>query len=172
MVATGPQVGCLAFSRDADAFSAPHSVRQLNATSLLVLDDGNNREGCSHYTACVRGLLLVARRPRGIVFDRDAAQRVSSDVQPTTLARHTRRLDCRYAGCFSRAVLYDLDFEKLEASIAWQFEAPLSLPGDSAAAPFSREAWHDAMTHDEYNFDGGSVHPLPSGTVLTAFTAT
>ena len=28
------------------------------------------------------------------------------------------------------------------------------------------------MTHDEYNFDGGSVHALAGGTVLTAFTAT
>jgi hypothetical protein len=96
VVATGPQVGCLAFSRDADAFSAPHSVRQLNATSLLVLDDGNNREGCSHYTACVRGLLLLARRPRGIVFDRDAQCVSSVYVPPTTLARHaSSRLQVR-----------------------------------------------------------------------------
>ena len=118
--------GCLGFARPGDAFSAPHSVRQLNATSLLVLDDGNNREGCSHATG--------------------------------------------YAGCFSRAALYDLDFGAGLARLAWQFEAPLALPGD--AEQYSRADWRNAMTHDEYNFDGGSVHALAGGTVLTAFTAT
>ena len=78
--------------------------------------------------------------------------------------------------CFSRAICYELNRDATVERVAWQFEAPFALPadgGDDAAAPaYSKADWRHAMTHDEYNFDGGSVHPLPSGTVLAAFTAT
>mgnify|MGYP007024374398 FL=1 len=68
-------------------------------------------------------------------------------------------------------MLYQLDFATMRAKLAWQFEAPFRLPNDDAT-PFAKTVWRHVMTHDEYNFDGGSVHPLESGRMLVGFTAT
>lgn len=119
--------GCFSFVHDADMFYAPHSVAQLNGSTLLLLDDGNNRPGCAHFTD--------------------------------------------YAGCWSRAIMYRLDFDTMVARLAWQFEAPFRLPNDDSSI-FSKSVWRHVMTHDEYNFDGGSVHALESDRLLVGFTAT
>lgn len=83
--------------------------------------------------------------------------------------------DLDYKGCFSRAVIYSLNFTTRVAKIDWQFEAPYKLDAVDAAewAPdVAAEIAHwMTMTHDFFNWDGGSVERLDSGYIQVAFTS-
>merc|ERR1719198_1422243 len=83
--------------------------------------------------------------------------------------------DFDYKGCFSRAVLYSLDWEAKKAHVDWQFEAPYMLDAVDSAEwdpAIAHEVAHwTAMTHDYFNFDGGSVERLETGLIQVAFTS-
>ena len=83
--------------------------------------------------------------------------------------------DFDFEGCFSRAVIYSLDWDALKAHVDWQFEAPYPLNAVDAAE-WEPEVAHAiahwaATAHDYFNFDGGSVERLSSGKVQVAFTS-
>lgn len=71
------------FERDADRFYSAHSVQQLANGDVMLIDDGNSREGCSSRN--------------------------------------------NYMGCFSRAIIYSLNFTSSVAKVSWQFEDPTTL---------------------------------------------
>ena len=82
-------------------------------------------------------------------------------------------------GCFSRAVIYSLDFKSMTARLDWQFEfdgavadaGALNAKGSNSSARAQRAQWEHAMTHDLFNWDGGSAYRLASGLVLVALTS-
>ena len=82
-------------------------------------------------------------------------------------------------GCFSRAVIYSLDFKSMTARLDWQFEfdgavadaGALNAKGSNSSARTQRAQWEHAMTHDLFNWDGGSAYRLASGLVLVALTS-
>ena len=90
-----------------------------------------------------------------------------------------------YAGCFSRAIQYELDDAAGVARVRWQFEYPYQLnasSGEYGASHFVARADDDytptpnadlatVFTHDLFNWDGGSVARLADGHYLVAFTA-
>ena len=105
--------------------------------------------------------------------------------------------DYEYEGCFSRAVIYALNWTTKMARLDWQFESPFPLNQAEAGwdPEVRRRAWagaaevrHHAMTsalppsppqvaywyaqtHDFFNWDGGSVERLTSGYVQVSFTS-
>ena len=111
------------FESDAAKFYQPHSVEQLPNGNIMLMDDGNDRPGCKDggvegltdehaYAGCFWG-------PSGM------------KLRPSLL---------RYAGCFSRAVMYKLEWNAAKthgsAKLVWQFEYPVRLAtgGDAANA--------------------------------------
>ena len=64
--------------------------------------------------------------------------------------------------CFSRAVVYRLDWSTRTVRVVWQFAFPLQ----PNAAP-----WSEVMASDVYNNCGGSVAQLGAGRYLVAFTS-
>ena len=79
----------------------------------------------------------------------------------------------------SRALIYKLNFTEHTVDVVWQFEDPYGLEalkryGEGEGLDADRageEGWTQTMTHDQFNFDGGSVYRLASGHNLVAFTS-
>jgi hypothetical protein len=84
-----------------------------------------------------------------------------------------------YKGCYSRALMLDLDFDKASASAAWEFSDPYSLHDETVeyaadgdgAKKSGDHANTEVMTHDQFNWDGGSAYRLANGNVIVAFTS-
>ena len=163
--AAGPDGNVLVASRNLNTIWSFHSdgsgLQWMLSSSL----------GCA--AAAERGCFSFERDADRFFSPHSATQ--LNETSLLLLDDGTNRPGCahatQYAGCWSRAVLYQLDFATMRAKLAWQFEAPFRLPNDDAT-PFAKTVWRHVMTHDEYNFDGGSVHPLESGRMLVGFTAT
>ena len=124
------------FENDADKFYQSHSVMQLSDGSLLMMDDGNDRPGCT--------------------------------------------ISDNYAGCFSRAMILWLDFDNEKVRATWQFEDPYKIAdltkyGEESAGLTKEKAgeaaWSEVMTHDQFNWDGGSAYKLDDGHIVVAFTS-
>ena len=100
-----------------------------------------------------------------------------------------------YAGCWSRAVIYELNGKTKVCKLVWQFADPYGLNGASqtdgldaqnttghnvSAADLSRlssiastEDFYrkEVETRDLFNWDGGSINRLENGRLLVAFTS-
>ena len=97
-----------------------------------------------------------------------------------------------YAGCWSRAAIYELDEDAMTATLVWQFEDPRTLnfltAKDATAAnatatanatntttddEFAQVTYFETEveTRDLFNWDGGSVNRLEDGRILVAFTS-
>jgi hypothetical protein len=81
-------------------------------------------------------------------------------------------------GCWSRAAMYSLNFEKNTTTLEWQFADPHTpnMATDVAGADDGEQAKSDyylkqVMVRDMYNYDGGSAYRLESGRILVAFTS-
>ena len=102
------------------------------------------------------------------------------------------------AGCYSRAIAYELNEKLGTAKVTWQFAYPVlpaaatsaaavtsalsaraalasaaaATPAAAAASPRAGDAsLEDVFLHDAYNFDGGSVARLSNGNFLVGLTA-
>ena len=100
-----------------------------------------------------------------------------------------------YAGCWSRAVIYELNGKTKVCKLVWQFADPYGLNGASqtdgldaqnttghnvSAADVSRLSSiastedvyrKEVETRDLFNWDGGSINRLENGRLLVAFTS-
>lgn len=81
-------------------------------------------------------------------------------------------------GCFSRAIAYHLNFEKMVAHVKWQFAFPLNVvvdddaPADDAgddAGDDGSSAFDVERFADLYNNDGGAAAPLENGNFVVEF---
>ena len=86
--------------------------------------------------------------------------------------------DAQADNCYSRAVEYELDFERMQARVSWEFEFPrsVSLTNATAGVGHLSDLSNPGTTlrsiekTDYYLNDGGSVYTLGNGNYVVSFT--
>ena len=86
--------------------------------------------------------------------------------------------EVNYTNCYSRAVEYELDFERMQARVSWEFEFPrsVSLTNATAGVGHLSDLSNPGTTlrsiekTDYYLNDGGSVYTLGNGNYVVSFT--
>jgi hypothetical protein len=141
-----------------DCFAAPHAIVPINATHVLLMDDGENRHGgkCVSVTAGGGGT------PMGAAGRRDGAQ----EDGRRRLGRGSGETNADdgatfYVNCYSRAVMVELDERARRFRVVWSFAFGVNGPDAGGLDDDTGAATVRSEGSDVFQMAGGAVIPLP-----------